>query len=58
MGEKLRLGIGVVFVSTGLGLLITSIYLMYIYHVMASILSAIIGFTITSIGIDLIKERR
>ncbi len=55
---KLRLAVGVVLVGTGLGFLVASIYLMYIYHVLASLLSAILGFTVTSIGIDMIKEKK
>ncbi|WFO75959.1 hypothetical protein J4526_03695 [Desulfurococcaceae archaeon MEX13E-LK6-19] len=58
MSVKLRLAVGVVLVGVGLGFLIASIYLMYIYHVMASLFSAILGFTVTSLGIDMIKEKK
>ncbi|MCD6488277.1 MAG: hypothetical protein J7K21_03530 [Desulfurococcales archaeon] len=43
-------------IITGLALFFTSIYLMYLYHVLASILSAILGFTTLSLGIDMVRE--
>ena len=58
MTDRIRLALGAIFVSVGMGLLVTSIYLMYIYHVLASILSVIIGFIVTSLGIDILKEEK
>lgn len=57
MREKIRLALGVVLVCAGMGFLVTSIYLMYLYRVLASILSVIVGFIVTSLGIDFLKER-
>ena len=49
-------GMGVVLVLAGLGFFAASVYLMYLYNVLASLMSAAIGFASISMGVDLLKQ--
>lgn len=48
--------VGTVLVLAGLGFFAASIYFMHLYNVLASLMSAVLGFTAISIGVDLLKR--
>jgi len=53
--SRVKLGTSLALIASGIGFFAASVVLMNNYKVLSSILSAILGFTTLSLGIDMLK---
>ena len=54
--SRAQLAVGLVLVASGLAFFASSVLLMNEYKVLPSILSAVLGFTALSLGLDTLRE--
>jgi uncharacterized membrane protein (UPF0136 family) len=54
--SRVKMGVSLVLVASGLALFAASVLLMNDYKVLPSILAAVLGFTSLSMGLDVLRE--